>query len=163
MTVAFNADEILAIAEKIETNGAAFYRKAAEKIDADTAKLLRELSTWEDKHQRIFHEIRTHLTAQEARPLLRDPDDEEGQYLQVLADKRVFDVDSDPLASLGAKPTAADVLRTALRLERDSVVFYVGLKELVPPSSGRDKVELVLQEEMKHISILSKRLAEIKA
>ena len=49
----FNAEEIFKIAMRIEENGAAFYRKAADlQADAENKKLLLQLAVMEDGHPR---------------------------------------------------------------------------------------------------------------
>ena len=51
------------------------------------------------------------------------------------------------------------VLHTAIGLERDSIVFYLGMKELVPENFGKDKIDGIIKEEMGHIKLLSNRLS----
>jgi len=54
-------------------------------------------------------------------------------------------------------------LKMALGIERDSIAYYVGLKEYIPPKAGRDKVEDIIKEEMKHIIVLSEKMADLKS
>ena len=42
-----------------------------------------------------------------------------------------------------------------MQAEKDSIAFFVGLKELIPENFGRDKVEELIKEEMKHIRWLN--------
>ena len=63
MTFEFNADEVLKMAIRIESNGAAFYRKAASmQSDAKNRKFLEGLAAMEDQHQKTFTEMRKTLT-----------------------------------------------------------------------------------------------------
>ncbi len=41
-----------------------------------------------------------------------------------------------------------DLLELALSFEKDSVVFYVGVKDLVPPEVGKEQVDEIIKEEM---------------
>jgi rubrerythrin len=50
----------------------------------------------------------------------------------------------------------------AIGLEKDSIVFYVGLKESVSPRAGKDKVQAIIKEEIGHIAILSQKLEALK-
>jgi rubrerythrin len=52
------------------------------------------------------------------------------------------------------------VLEAAVNKEKDSIVFYLGMKEAIP--SGADQVDKIISEEMRHIRILS-RLATQEA
>jgi rubrerythrin len=80
----------------------------------------------------------------------------------VMADRHVFDVKTDPVEQLADKESARDVLRTAIGFEKDSIVFYTGLKECVSRKAGKDKVEAIIAEEMGHISAITRMLAELK-
>ena len=51
-----------------------------------------------------------------------------------------------------------EILRTALGLENGSILFYEGLKDLVPARLGRDKVEAILTEEKRHVAIIGRQL-----
>ena len=55
MSILFNADEALAMAEQIERNGAKFYARAAEIVEAEAVKkLLGDLAEWEEGHEKLF-------------------------------------------------------------------------------------------------------------
>jgi rubrerythrin len=48
-----------------------------------------------------------------------------------------------------------DILRLAIGMEKDSVVFYLALQELVPSRLGGPRVDNILKEELGHIAQLS--------
>ena len=48
-----------------------------------------------------------------------------------------------------------------MRLEKESIVFYLGLRDLVPAKLGKDKVERILREEMSHVALLRGQLAAL--
>ena len=47
------------------------------------------------------------------------------------------------------------ILKAAIGLEKESIVFYLGMKELVPTKFGKDKIDKIIKEEMGHIRFLS--------
>jgi rubrerythrin len=49
----------------------------------------------------------------------------------------------------------------AIGVERDSIAFYVGLKEAVSRKAGKDKVEDIIKEEMGHIVALNEILQDL--
>ena len=49
-------------------------------------------------------------------------------------------------------------IMAAIDLEKESIVFYQGMKEFVPESLGKNKINDIIKEEMKHIRILSNKL-----
>jgi len=161
MPMPFNADEIFEMAEQIERNGAKFYRAAAKKIPSARQALL-ELASMEDEHLKTFVGMHAQLSAREQEVLVFDPDSQAQMYLRVMADGHVFDVKTDPAEQLTAGETARDILRTAIGLEKDSIVFYTGLKECVSRKAGKDKVEAIIAEEMGHIGRITQMIAALK-
>lgn len=156
MALDFNADEIFEMAEQIERNGAVFYRKAANNVAGEEKDFLLELAKMEDQHEITFKSLRKDLTASQKESKTFDPDDMAPQYLKALADTRVFfEKDLDPT-------TMTEILKAAITAEKDSIVFYLGMKELVPAKMGKDKIDDIIKEEMSHIRLLSTRLVGTK-
>ena len=153
MALAFNADEILQMAEQIERNGSRFYRAAARQFSAQQ-KVLITLADQEDGHLRTFSGLRKQLTKAEKAETAYDPNNETAQYLKAMADRRVFDVGKPPDDRLGSQATFTEILGVALGMEKESIAFYAGLLELVSPALGRDKVETIIREEYRHIAFL---------
>jgi len=153
MSFEFNADEIFETAEQIERNGATFYRNAAENIaDADKKKLLFHLAEMEDEHERTFKTMRSELATDEKVMTTFDPEGESAAYLRALADTRVFyekDIDTTSLK---------EILKAGITAEKDSIVFYLGIKDAVPVHLGKQKLDGIIKEEMGHIRLLSKEL-----
>lgn len=157
MGMPFNADEVLEMAEQIERNGGKFYLAAAKKFPA-LRKMLLELAAMEDKHEKTFAAMRAELSGEEAEPPVFDPDGEAQMYLRVMAGGHVFNLKADPAEKLGGVETPQDLLKMAMGVERDSIAFYVGLKESVSAKAGKDKVEAIIREEMSHIALLNEKL-----
>lgn len=157
MSLVFSADEIFEMAEQLEKNGAKFYRTSAEDVQDPSVKdLLLKLASMEDGHIKTFASMRSELSEKEKEAPTFDPDNEAGIYLKSLADTRVFfekEIDTSSLE---------EILKTALTAEKDSIVFYLGMKDLVPDYFGKDKLEEIIKEEMKHITLLNNRLANLK-
>ena len=157
----FNADEVFEMAEQIERNGAKFYRAAAEKFP-EVSQVLSDLAAMEDEHEKTFAAMRAELSGIEADPPVFDPDGQAQMYLRVMADEHVFNIKADPLEQLAGQETPEDVLKMAIGLEKDSIAFYVGLKEAVSRRAGKDKVEDIIKEEIGHIATLSQELEALK-
>jgi rubrerythrin len=158
----FTADEIFEMAEQIERNGGAFYRKAAEGFDhAPVKAMLQELAAMEDGHERVFADLRRKLTQKDRQAPVFDPDDQAVRYLRAMASGYVFDVKVQPADNLSGNESLEEILRVAIGLERDSIAFYVGLREVTPEQFGRDKIEWIIREEIQHVNLLSGKLAEL--
>lgn len=154
----FNADEVFEIAEQIERNGAAFYRKAAgEARDPKTSQLLLAFAQMEDEHLEVFESLRQSLSRREWKPVL-DPDGQTALYLRAIADGHIFDATVDPADALTGDEAPREILRKAVELEKDSVIFYEELKQTVPQGLGRERLDRIIGEEFRHITILNAHL-----
>lgn len=155
MSITFNADEILEMAEEIESNGARFYRKAATlATDEQVKERLLSMADMEDGHLDTFKRIREQLSEQEKQSTTFDPDNQAALYLQAMADARGCEGKVSPTQELTGQESLDELIQIALRAEKESVVFYTGLKELVPVNAGRDIVDEVISEELSHITTL---------
>jgi rubrerythrin len=163
MSISFNADEVLEIAQRIEQNGLNFYKAAADAVaDPKAKEMLSNLAEWEVGHEKLFRDMRLGLTEDQRQPMVFDPHNEMGLYLKATADQVVFTLKMDPGKMIGDKPSFKKILDIALEREKDSVVFYAGMKRFVPASLGADKIEAILQEEVSHVAMITQRLAEIR-
>ncbi len=163
MSIYFNADEIFQMAEQIERNGSAFYRKAASFATRPaTAQILLKLAAMEDEHEKTFARMRAELSEQERNAPLPDPEDQASLYLRAWADGQVFDVRSNPAERLRGKERVEEILQLAIGLEKDSIVFYLGMKEAIPRRLGQSKVDGIIKEEMRHIATLSRELETLR-
>jgi len=161
MSINFSADEIFEMAEQIERNGAKFYRRAAEgSFEEGCKRKLLELADMEVSHEKTFAAMRAELSRKETKPVVFDPYGEAALYLQAMADGYVFDVNADPSENLAGK-SIEEILKTAIELEKDSIVFYLGLRDMVPENLGKGKVEKIIKEEMGHVTLLSGELAAL--
>ena len=162
----FNADEIFELAEQIERNGAMFYRRMADKLsDVPISQLFLDLAAMEDEHEKVFISMRADLSDKEREPTVFDPEGESSLYLRALADLRVFDEKATEdfvlPEELAEKDKMKKVFREAINREKESIVLYVGMKELLPANLGKNKIDDIIKQEMEHIRLLSNRLMSL--
>ena len=156
-SIKFNAEEVLGMAAQIEVNGAAFYRKAAE-FNEEGRELLTAMAEQEDEHIAMFKEMKANLPASDSEETAFDPNNEAGLNLKAMADANVFNLDgTDPDSKLDGSESLDDIIKEGLRAEKESIVFYTVLKDIVPASLGKDKIEAIIKEELKHITWLINR------
>ena len=158
----FNAREIFDIGMQIEVNGKAFYEAAAKKT-AETSmnEFFLELAAWENTHIALFSELRDALPKAAGNVPVFDPNDEAAMYLQATADSHVFVKNKDMVGLVAGCKGPLDILDLAMTFEKDSVVFYTTMKKVVAKNLGQDKVDRLIDEEIKHISMLSQRRAKL--
>ena len=153
MAISFNVDEILQMAERIESNGVKFYSLAAERVESSRDIFL-QLARQEEEHLKIFTGMRRNLSASERELDTYDPGDENDLYLQAMADREVFNIDVDPGQLLSSSVALSDVIRLAIGREKDSIVFYVGMKKMAPQKTAGGKMDAIIREEFRHIAVL---------
>ncbi len=153
MSYDFNAEEVFEMAEQMERNGAKFYRDAAENTaDQSNKEMLIGLSKMEEAHEKMFESMRAELSSAEKAETVFDPSGEASLYLQALVDSRVFFEKEIDVTSM------VEILKSAIEAEKDSIVFYLGMKEAVPKNLGKDRIEAIIKEEMGHIQMLTQHL-----
>lgn len=159
MSITFNADEIFEMAEQIERNGAKFYREAAANAsDADVKEMLLSMAAMEDGHEQTFAQMRKELSAEDKESNVFDPDNEAAQYLQTMADFHGTEGKASSTEKLTGNESVAEVLKIAMQAEKNSIAFYVGIKDLLVTKSGQQKVQAIIIEEMAHVSTIGGKL-----
>jgi rubrerythrin len=163
MSITFNADEIFEMAEEIERNGAKFYREASEKTtDPDVKKMLLGLASMEEGHEKTFAQMRKELSADEKETTTFDPDNQVAEYLRTMADFHGTEGKAGPLDKLTGRESLSELLQIALQAEKNSIAFYVGIKDVVSSKSAKQRVQAIIIEEMAHVSTLGGKLQAIR-
>lgn len=163
MSITFSADEIFEMAEQIERNAGRFYREAAKNTSDKKIKLmLLDMAAMEDGHLKTFEEMRKQLSRGEKTQTVFDPDNQAALYLQTMADSHGTEGLKGPAEKLTGKETISQILQIALNSEKESVVFYYGLRGLVSEKAGKDKIEEIINEEISHITGLHRQLMALK-
>jgi rubrerythrin len=153
----FSAKDVFEMAQQMEKKGETFYRKAADSVsDQDKKDLLKQLADMEVNHGKIFEALKSELAAKEKESTVFDPQGEAALYLRALVDTRVFFEKEMDVSSL------EKIFKAALEAEKDSIVFYLGMKESVPENLGKGKIEAIIKEEMGHVKLLSNELLKVK-
>jgi rubrerythrin len=161
MVARFSPKEVLDAAIQIEQEASGFYQEAAANAKEDKVKaLLQELSEMETAHAEIFRQIQAVLTEKETEVESLDPGNEMLYYLQASTAMHGWEGKKGPQQKLTGQESMEEILRHAIEAEKEAVFFYTGVRDLVPGDAGRDKVEKVLREEMKHVAQLTQLLKQ---
>ncbi len=150
------AAEALRWALEIEKNGEVFYNAvAAKSADSEVKALFEDLAAQERGHYRVFQKM-----LEEVKP---DPDlsnvdyDEYQAYLQVALADALF---AGPDKGLTLAKQAQDretALRAAMGFEKDTLLFFYDLREMVGEAE-RGAVSDILLEEKSHLRRLAKMM-----
>lgn len=156
MALNFTADEVFEMAEHLEREGTEFYNAAAESVGQGKLQdLFYTLAEWEVRHEKIFAELRKNLTSKEQSVITFDPDSESARYLKTLVEGMVsFD------HTLKAD-SPKEILTAAIESEKDAVSFYTAMRNAVPESLGKSKIDKIIEEEASHVRILGEQLGKL--
>jgi rubrerythrin len=150
----FGAAQALEMAMGIEVNGEAFYRAASEKSDdAELKELFEDLASQERGHYKLFQRMAREV---ELGPELPEQEAEDYQaFLEVALDQAVFDGEDKALRMAERADDRDAALRVAMGLEKDTMLFYYDLREMVG-ESDRETISAIIREEKKHLARLAR-------
>ncbi|MCP4259658.1 MAG: ferritin family protein [Planctomycetes bacterium] len=161
MSITFDSSELIEMAERIEEDGQNFYRKAAELFNNPHIQdLLIKLSKWENKHKTRFAKLREQIPNFDQQESNIDSDDDLSLYLQAMEGLDVFTAKEDTMDELTGDERMKEVLKIALRKEKDSIIYFLALKAFVSTETGKRKIDDIIEEELRHIAILNKSIKE---
>jgi len=161
MSISFSGSELINIAIGIEGRGIVFYDVMAKSTQNEAAReVFNYLADMERNHIETFKDML------EGADKFQIPADESGQYtayLRALVDSAVFsdDMVTSEMAAQAESDTAA--LELAIMAEKDSILFYYEMKEVMP-QRAQATVNKIIAEEKSHLrqlSELKKKLAAL--
>ena len=136
------------MALQIEKNGEAFYRAAARRVpEGEVRDVLEDLAVQEQHHYKTFQKLAGQAGPP---PALSGPEWEEyGEYVQTALENALFAGPDKALAAAEGIETAEEALRMALGFEKDTLLFFYDLREMVP-ERDREVVDRIIREEKAH-------------
>ena len=159
----FNADEVFEMAIRAEQNGAAFYRRAAQlNAGRGNIEFLEKLAAMEDAHEKVFAHMRTGLSEREKEQIVYDQYDEGSLYLAATADAHGGEGSPAVTKELTGEETMEQILQMAIELEQKSILFYLGLRDMVPEKLGKSRIDSIIDEEKKHVATLMRERERIR-
>lgn len=162
-SLVFNANEAFEVARRIEQNGIAYYRRAATLIAAPAArKLMNDLAEMEVVHEQVFAHMQRQLSEEENGETPFDPHDDAFTFLKSMADKWVFEAKAAPQELIKDGTDAKTILLAAIEREKDSIIFYEGIKVMVPQKFGGARLDEIIAQEMGHVIILTRHLEQLQ-
>ena len=152
MGIFFTGRELIEIGIGIEKNGAAFYESLAESTgDAGLQGIYTHLADREREHAEIFRNmLGTSGDYRLPQPLTGEYD----AYLKALVDSLIFTDDGTARAMARNAGSDMEAVQTALRVEKDSILYYREMRNLVR-RTDRTIVDTLIEEERGHIGQLT--------
>lgn len=158
----FRVSEIIEMALRLEENGEAYYRQAAEHarscgMPQKAVELWERLAEEEREHRKMFLEIKRSFV----RGAHVDIKEKLGSWYIVEAiGNRLFSF--DPACAFRASEPK-DVIEIARNVEEDSIRFYEFLEQLVDNETVLLLIKRIIDEERRHIEHLDQILAGLSS
>lgn len=143
--------ELAESAMHLEKNGLSFYTALAAKAEEEKVKEIFTFMAGEEKeHYEIFKKLKEKLLAYG----VPEPfEDEYRDYVQELVDSNVFSKDINAAELAAGLNNPVEAINLALGFEKDSVIFFLQFRKVVPEEE-RFVVEELIAEENHHINRL---------
>ena len=155
MAQVFTGSQVVELAIQIERNGAAFYEAAKKVVSGDEAKKTMDyLISEERRHLATFQGLLNKIE------LVRPAEQYEGEwdaYLKTAAAEHVFTDDARAREIISSIKTQNEALDYAIGFEKDSILLFLELSNLVG-AKNKETVEKLVNEEKEHL----RRLSELK-
>jgi rubrerythrin len=160
MGILFSGRELVSIGMGIEVNGAAFYDSLAGCAKDDSVKTTyRQLADKEREHVQTFQKMLSSVSDYDPPETLTE---EYEAYMRALVDSLVF-TDEKTACDLARRMSSdLEAVRTALIAEKDSILFYTEMRDLVR-AAERHVVDQLIAEEKSHVRELTELMRNVSA
>jgi rubrerythrin len=142
----FTSYEILDIAIRLENNAEALYRSKAHEPGNPA---LRQRMIWmadeEKNHARWFENLKKRVQISEEDALIRDMSEE---LLTDFLGKASFSLED---AVFPEMTTLDELAETFIEFEKDTILFYELLQSFITESESLEYLNVIIEEEKKHI------------
>ena len=144
MAKAFAGTEIVEMGIQIERNGRDFYNTLVGRSKNDKAKdIFKYLAGEEEKHIATFQKILDLVHKYEP------PESYPGEYfayMNALATEYVFTKENKGAEIARNTKSDKEAVELGMKFEKDSIIFYEGMKKMVPEQQNKVVDELIVQE-----------------
>ena len=159
MSISLSGSELIDIAVGIERRGIIFYDVMIRTTEDTAARdVFQHLADMEHEHIRIFQSMLSEADKYQLSETYAGKDD---AYLQALLDNTVFT--DDMITSEMATQADSDIgaLELAITAEKDSILFYYEMKEVIPQLAQPTVNKIIVEEKshLRQLSELKKKLA----
>ncbi|MDD5495852.1 MAG: ferritin family protein [Candidatus Omnitrophica bacterium] len=148
----FAAREIVEMGIQIETNGMDFYNVLAGRAGNDKPKeIFKYLANEEAKHVAVFQKILAPMARYEPKEAYPG---EYFAYMNALAGDYVFTQKDKGAEIAGKIKSDEEAVDIGIGFEKDSIVFYEGMKKAAPEDGQKTIDELIAQERTHLLKLL---------
>ena len=158
MSMLLSGGEVLSLAMEIEKSGHAFYSTVAEDgSDPALVEFFRFLAAEESRHLRYFEALRGELG-----DFSIDAEgwEETSGYIKATTDGRFFTGEGRAIGAAKGVSGFREALDVAISFEKDTLLFFYEILS-VTPERTRESVREIVEEEKRHVLMLSQRRRDL--
>ena len=152
MGILFSASEVVQMGIQIEQNGKDYYITVAKSArENKTKEAFQYLAAEEEKHIRTFEDILSQIEKYEP------PESYPGEYfayLRALSEEYVFTKARKGEEIAGKVKSDREAIETGIGFEKDSILFYEEMKNLVG-QGAHQTIDKLIEQEKEHLRKLS--------
>lgn len=149
----FSAADVIGAAVEMEKRGQVVYRRMASvSPDAQVKRFFEGLAAEEARHEQLFSAMAARVGKAEL-PAWSTME-EYGDYLSALLDSHALFSPKQAGALMDAAGSLEDAVHAAMKLEKDSMLFFQEMLQLVPGSEHPHIWECI-EEERRHLRQLA--------
>lgn len=147
----FYLSEILDFALEKEQQSADLYQKLADLADnPDDKALFEKLVRDELGHKAYYAEILASVKEEQSPKVLREGEEYAAYMRQLIEESRTVKALPEDISKMPFN----EILDYAIAREKDSMAFYLGLKQLVP-ESAKSHIDVIIAEESRHAAVIA--------
>ena len=146
---------LLNMAAKVEHATAGFYFQISKNVtDEEAFLVLQKMATNELEHEDFFSDLRLTYENRIKTPIQATTWQSISKYASAVQDSRIFDFDFILNHVVTGSEETGDVIRMAIGFEKDSIVFYAGLANIIEDNEMNKLLKEIIREEFNHLSTL---------
>ncbi len=148
----YSSKELLEMALKIEEDGKKFYTYLSENSEEDEKReFFSYLASQEEEHAKNFEEL--------SKDLVKEVDgefwEEASKYMRSVVENKIFP-SADEMVKKAKGMSTNEILDFAISIEKETVIFYEELYDLVKEKKAKEILSRIIREEVSHVRKLSK-------
>ncbi|MBI5526550.1 MAG: ferritin family protein [Deltaproteobacteria bacterium] len=161
-TLGLDLGDVLKLAFTMEKTGAEFYCHAAHFTNNPTQHLmLLGLAGMESEHAVWIGSLQEQLLGPTPKATVSTADQVVSEFLDSWVKGKVFDPRPVEVEKLAKSEGLSGVFRYALGMEKDTIVFYSGLRSFLGSADAEGFIDKIIREEQRHLAEIGRALEDV--
>lgn len=158
MSVALSEKEIFSMAMEVEKSGKAFYETVlAGTEDEEIKELFSFLAKQEENHYNFFKKLYNNAGSMN---ISGEDWDVISEYIKATTDSRFFLGEDKAIQAAKKVSGIENAIDVAISFEKDTLLFFYEIHNVTPQGS-KEAAQSIIDEEKKHVLMLSKKRKEL--